>query len=293
VTALHELISPIPDPWRRWLTLRRVRRWWRAVRFERRHNAAVPANAPAVSFYPMRVEPAAAIAHVLPRLGMRIVPFGSPAALTFAWETGTWLAPEDEARLPAGAINRSCRDISKTTVDALWAEASGYSIAVDPLKWRGPLVVKPVVNGVRGGRIVSGPLAQRHPGVVYQQLVDCRVEGRIHTLRPVIFGGRILLVYEKWRAADDWFSGVEEVGVKSAGDVLSEAEQGQLLRFAEAIGLDYGELDVVRDNASRRIFVVDANRTPIRPRGLKAVDEDRAFGPLAQSLTSHINAKAG
>ena len=50
------------------------------------------------------------------------------------------------------------------------------------------------------------------------------------------------------------------------------------------IGLDYGELDVLRDDASGLVYVVDANRTPIRPRGLARADEDAAFGPLAEGL---------
>jgi hypothetical protein len=278
----------MPEPWRRWLTLRRARRWAQAVDFARRHNRTLPVDAPALSFYPMRLGPTAGLAHALPRLGARIARFGAPAALTVAWETGTWLPPRAAHRLPPGAINRRCSDISKTTVDRLWAEAAGYSISLDPLAWDGPLVVKPDVNGVRGGRIVTGPLAARRPRFVYQHLVDCRVDGRVHTLRPVVFDGRLLVVYEKWRAAADWFSGREEVAVRRPDDVLSAAEQVQLLRFAEALGLDYGELDVLRDSASGLIYTVDANRTPIRPRGLQESDEDAAFGPLAEALAGRI-----
>lgn len=270
------------------MTVRRVRRWLRAVRFERRHNRTLPADARAVSFYPMRVEPAAAIAHVLPRLGVRIAALGSPAALTFAWETGTWLPAWAEQRLPAGAINQRCRDISKTNVDSLWAKIAGSSISVDPLTWEGPLVVKPDRNGVRGGRVVAGPLARRRPRHVYQRVVDCVIDGRVHTIRPMIFGGRILAVYEKWRAGGDWFSGPEEVLVRTADDLLSVAEQLLLLRFAKNLGLDYGELDVLRDEGSGLLYVVDANRTPIRPRGLQRHDEDAAFGPLAEALLERI-----
>jgi hypothetical protein len=83
------------------------------------------------------------------------------------------------------------------------------------------------------------------------------------------------------------------VAVRRPDDVLSASEQEQLLHFAEAIGLDYGELDVVRDNASGLIYAVDANRTPIRPRGLQRRDEDAAFGPLAEALASGIARHGG
>jgi hypothetical protein len=274
------------------VTLRRARRWLRAVRFERRHNRGLPANASTVSFHPMRIEPAAALAHAMAFCGARIVPFARAADLVVAWETGTWLPASAAARLPESALNRRCTDISKTTVDRTWAQVAGYSISVDPLTWHGPLVVKPEVNGVRGGRIVEGPLAGRQPGHVYQRLIDCLVDGRVRTIRPMIFEGRLLAVYEKWRARNDRFIGPEEVAVRSADELLSADEQRQLLGFAAALGMDYGELDVLRDQESGLLYVVDANRTPIRPRGLKAKDETAAFGPLAEALAERISRTA-
>ena len=236
----------------------------------------------------MRLEPSAAMAHALTRVGARIVGFGAPADMVVAWETGTWLPARAAERLPGSALNRGCTDISKMTVDRLWTHFAGYSISVDPLTWQGPLVVKPDVNGVRGGRIMAGPLISRRAGRVYQRLIDCVVNGRVGTIRPMVFGGRILAVYEKWRADGDRFSGPEEVVVRAADELLSSAEQRQLLQFAAALGMDYGELDVLRDQESRLIYVVDANRTPIKPRGLKAEDEDAAFGPLAEALAERI-----
>jgi hypothetical protein len=241
----------------------------------------------------MRIGPTAALAHVLTRLGVRIADFGTPVELVIAWETGTWLPARAVERLPPSALNRRCSDISKTTVDRCWSEVSGHSVSVDPLTWNGPLVVKPVVNGVRGGRILDGPLAARRMRMVYQRLVDCRLDGRVHTLRPIVFEGRMLVVYEKWRAAADWFSGPEEVVVRQPDDVLSRAEQEQLLRFVEALGMDYGELDVVRDNATGLIYAIDANRTPITPRGLRQGDMDAAFGPLAEALAGRIERRGG
>jgi hypothetical protein len=232
----------------------------------------------------MRVEPAAALAYVLPRIGARVVPFGARADLVFAWHTGTYLSPADAARLPTTAINRACVDISKSTVDTAWAAASSYSISVDPTSFEGQMVVKPEGNGVRGGHIVRGPIADRRAGFVYQMLVDCLIGDRIETTRPMVFGGRLLVVYHKRRAAQDWFAGLEQVAVVAPADCYSSEEVGTLVRFCALIGMDYGELDVVRDSHSRLIYVVDANRTPIKPRGLAVADEDAAFAPLANAL---------
>jgi hypothetical protein len=236
----------------------------------------------------MRVGPNAAIAHVLPRLGARIATPGKPATLAFAWHTGTWLTAADAERLPHDALNRRCLDISKTLIDRTWATIAGYGITVDPLVHTGPLVIKPDLNGVRGGRIVEGPVRKTRRHTVYQRLVDTRRGDRIHTLRPMILGGRVLVVYTKSRAEPNWFAGPEEVGVVTPQSVFTDAEQTALLDFCAGIGLDYGELDVLRDNESGLIFVVDANRTPIRPRGLAKADEDAAFEPLADALRERL-----
>ena len=286
--APRDLLAHIPEPLRRRLTLRHGRRWLRAVAFAERHNRRLPRDAPRASFYPMRLGQEAAIAQVLPRLGLRIGSFGEAAALAFAWHTGTWLSATDAARLADDAINRRCVDISKTTIDRAWADVAGYGIAVEPLTHRGQLVIKPDANGARGGRIVDGPLRGTRPRHVYQRLIDSRRDGRIDTLRPMILGSRVLVVYTKSRAAADWFAGPEKVGVVAPDSVLSAPEQRQLIEFSARIGLDYGELDVLRDNATGLVYVVDANRTPIRPRGLARADEDAAFGPLAEGLRDRL-----
>ncbi len=56
-------------------------------------------------------------------------------ALNFAWDTGTWFSRGRAQRLLEGTINGRCLDISKTTVDRVWGEVAGYSIAIDPLSF--------------------------------------------------------------------------------------------------------------------------------------------------------------
>jgi hypothetical protein len=109
----------------------------------------------------------------------------------------------------------------------------------------------------------------------------------------MIFRGRVLVVYEKWRAAPDWFAGKEQVAVRAPSECYSPDEIDAVIAFCARIGMDYGELDVVRDADSGLIYVVDANRTPIRPRGLAVSDEDAAFEPLAQALQAVLPVRAG
>jgi hypothetical protein len=282
--SARDAFERIPDPYRGWIGGRRARRWVRAVRFARGHNATLPPDAPRVSFFPMRLEPTAALAHVLPRLGIRIAPFPGEADLTVAWHTGTWIDDRDVRRLPDDALNRRCVDISKATVDKLWADAAGYSIAVDPGSWRGPLVVKPLANAVRGGRIVDGPLPSSRADVVYERLVDSREGERIHSTRAIVACGEIIVAYDRWRPTPNWFAGPEETTPAAAEDLYSADERATLVRFAQLIGLDFGEIDVIRDNDSGLIYGVDANRTPVRPRSLPAQYDDAVFGPMSAAF---------
>jgi hypothetical protein len=281
----NRLFRAIPDPWRGWIGLRRLRRWLRATSFASRQNGGLPATAPTFNFYPMRPEPNTSIAYVIRRLGARIAFAPSDTGLNVAWDTGTWFSRRARQPLPATALNVRCVDISKSTVDRIWADVAGYSIAVDPLTTTGPMVVKPDQNGTRGGRVVQGPLARRAAGTVYQRVVDTRVGDRVLQIRPVILRGEIVLVYEKWRPYPRLFQGPELTVPKSVADFFSDAEAELLLRFAEQIGLDYGELDVVRDGPDGLIYVVDANRTPVRPKGLPVDSEDEAFGPQAEAFS--------
>lgn len=53
--------------------------------------------------------------------------------------------------------------------------------------------------------------------------------------------------------------------MQPADAILTRDEQTGLVAFAEAMGMQFGELDVLRDKSDGRIYVVDANRTPAGP----------------------------
>jgi hypothetical protein len=274
----------VPDPWRGWIGLRRGRRWLQALVLARSHNRAVPDGAPTINFYPMRPGPNATIATVLARLPARIGHSRSGGALRFAWDTGTTSPSSSLQNLAADAINRRCLDISKGHVDRTWAQVAGYSISVDPLTTHGPIVEKPEQNGRHAGRVVEGPLTRRAPGMVYQRLVESLTEdGRIVQLRVVVIGSQIVFVYGKWRPYGHWFKGTDLTLPQPTEEMLSADEQSLVLRFSSAMGIEYGELDALRDRDGR-LYVVDANRTPVLPKGLPREAADEAFGLQAEAL---------
>ena len=46
---------------------------------------------------------------------------------------------------------------------------------------------------------------------------------------------------------------------------MSSDEQAKVLELARAIGLDYGEMDGLRDRSTGKFYVVDINKTPFGP----------------------------
>lgn len=232
----------------------------------------------------MRPQPVMPLYRIMERLGLRVGFSPRADQPTIAWETGTWLTPRQAAPLPANAINLRCRDISKSRVAEVWGQVAGYPLALDPLTTTGPLVEKPEENARHGGRILTGPLARRRNGYSYQRLVDCRIDGQIHQLRIVVTGPHLALAYEKWRPEPEWFSGTR-ISIPHAPDELFSAdEQALLLRFAAAMSLEYGELDVLRDEPTGLIYVVDANRTPTRPISLPEEVHDSVYNTQAKAF---------
>jgi len=80
-----------------------------------------------------------------------------------------------------------------------------------------------------------------------------------------------------------------QVFVCEVGKLLKPDEVERLLQFCEAIGLDYGELAVLRDNGDGRIYVVDVNNTPDGPpNDLPDADAEVALQRMADAFTEEF-----
>ncbi len=167
-------------------------------------------------------------------------------------------------------------NVSKSRVDAAWEEVSGCTIQVDPTTNSGRMVVKPEENGAHGGRVVVGP-APRRRGFVYQKFVATRSDGRLLGARAVIIGREMPAVLDFWTAESDMFVGPSHCVARTAGELYTATERDQILQFAERLGLEFGELEVVRDDASGLIYVIDANRTSLKPDLLSRADLRRSY----------------
>jgi hypothetical protein len=165
------------------------------------------------------------------------------------------------------AINARCGDIRKSRVMRVTEEVFGYGYGVDPLAHDGLMAVKSEHNGLRDGRVVDGPLPpdELDGSTVYQRLIDTRIDGgEVEDFRVCIVGREIPYVLRKRRPEHLRFAAAH-TEVRRVSGAFSEEEEERIIAFASRFGLDVGELDIARDRVDGRIYVLDANNTPISP----------------------------
>jgi hypothetical protein len=77
--------------------------------------------------------------------------------------------------------------------------------------------------------------------------------------------------------------------VKKVEEVFSEEEVGLIQKFSKSIGLDCGDLDILRDNASQKIYIVDANPTTWGPpKGLSKENQQKTLQILSDLFEKHF-----
>jgi len=172
------------------------------------------------------------------------------------------------ATVPDKAINYGCRDISKAHVSRVFDLVFGYHLSVNPTEYSGKMVEKADENAAHDGKVLNGPIPHlQGDGRVYQILIDNSDDnGFITDIRVPVIGNKLPLVYLKKRPIEERFSNANRsVTVAETADVFAPHEISAIRGFSRAMGMDYGELDVLRDRSSGLIYIVDANKTPLGP----------------------------
>lgn len=250
----------------------------------------------AVLFYPFQPHPFSAIYKICHQAGFHMCyRYDSDWDVGIHWDTATQREALSEEILSSGrrVLNAACLDVGKIRLSAIFADVFGYPLALDPTRHRGPCVRKSCENATHDGVILDCPIPEAWPGFVYQRLVHNEVSSEAaEDLRvPYICGG-IPFVYRKMRPISDRFSNLNlDVSCCPADEAFSESERERIAKFCRILGMDYGELDILRDKLDGRIYIVDANPTPWGPPNhIRAAD--RAFaiqamtGALERSLTA-------
>jgi len=187
--------------------------------------------------------------------------------------------------------NSRCADISKAHTDAIHATVFGYALTIDPLTYTGTAVAKSDANAKHDGRIITCPVPQVDPETVYQTVIDNTVDERfVVDYRVPVICGTIPLAYAKYKRHNVRFTNeVDHARLLRPEEFFSKNELNLLIRFADAMGADFCELDVLRNKGNGLIYVVDLNKTPYGPpAGLSPAESKQAIRQLAQTFLQAI-----
>jgi hypothetical protein len=199
--------------------------------------------------------------------------------LAVNWEDATWRTADEtlkELGGRCGCLNIRCTDISKTRVHAAFKKVFGYSLSVDPLTHQGACVEKSDINAAHDGRVIECPVDQRAENHVYERVVNNQAGDRyVEDIRTVIMKDTVPLVYLKYRFAANRFRNYRKAVTVRAGDVFSAGERERIIAFSREMGLDLGELDILRDRGDGRLYIIDVNPTPAGPPGYMPAREYR------------------
>ena len=163
-------------------------------------------------------------------------------------------------------VNQGCNDISKMKVEDVFRDVFGYGTFVDPETYSGLCVVKSNDNAMHDGEAVECPTAATRSDVVYQRIINNTLEEEVLDIRVPIIRGEIPFVYLKYRSLRYRFSNMNtRVNMGSVDSFFNANEVTKIKQFAEKLGLDFGELDILRDVDDGNIYIVDVNNTPCGP----------------------------
>lgn len=204
----------------------------------------------------------ATMCRILKLRGIRLVSGATGDRPLVSWDDTTVVTTP----APPGALNARCRDIRKSNVQRAFREAFGYDCVVDPLTYRGLIVEKSDANATHDGVLLAGPLAAVRPGKVYQRFLDNPVGAMVEEYRIPVVLGTIPQVYVCRKPPIFRFVIIAaRARLARTSSILSAAEIAGITLFCGILGLDFGELDAIRDPADGRLYVIDANKTPTGP----------------------------
>ena len=165
-------------------------------------------------------------------------------------------------------INKNCIDISKSRVDRIFKEVFGYSLIVNPLEDNHLILEKSEENAKHDGKMIQSPI---HPHLIDQRKVYQKVINNIYNdfaidYRVVWVKDEIALTYVKYALKKDRFKS-KTVYSKTVpvSKLFTKSEITLIKSFCKKFQLDFGELDILRDRQTKKIYIVDVNKTAWGP----------------------------
>lgn len=190
-------------------------------------------------------------------------------------------------------LNQELKDISKKKVAIINKDVFGYDLDVDPLKYTGKVVKKSDLNGLHDGVIIECPIAfsDYDKNYVYNVCVN-NVNNKNEAVdyRVIYMNGIIDIFYEKTRPLNSRFNTHKSTSkIRKTKSEFSDEEISNMTSFCKQIGADYGEMDVLRDRTTGKLYIVDFAKTPFGPLyGFTTKDRLKAIEEITVAFINNI-----
>ena len=183
-------------------------------------------------------------------------------------------------------INADCNDISKKKVEQIFKNVFKYSTLIDPTIYKGKCVKKSNLNAKHDGQIINCPIESPESDSVYQKLINNEnIDWGIYDIRVPIINQAIPFVLIKCKAKIKRFkdcfitSFIQETHV-----IFNNRELDNIIKFCKELGLEYGEIDILRDSNDKNIYIIDANNTPWWCPSITQTESNYALSRLASTF---------
>ena len=157
----------------------------------------------------------------------------------------------------------------KRIFDAVFKEVFGYSAVINPSTFYGDCLKKSDSNAMDAEMIIRCPIKTMEEGSIYQRLINNIVDGNLaQEIAVPFFAGSIPFAYLKYKLLDNRFGNCNlRIEITKFEKLVLQEEKEKIIIFCKKIGLDYGELEMIRDIDDKRLYIIDVNSTPIGPNG--------------------------
>jgi hypothetical protein len=266
-----------------------------------------------VLVYPHKLAPGQKLQIYLSKLGIEWTNDWRDEDIThaFHWDYKNSNELSEEMRIVEARgvhiINGRCNNVKKDHLDYEFERVFGYSIMVDPTTHRGTCIKKSTQQAVHNGKFVQCPIkpheydsrviksvsGETHRRL-YQKLIDTRFEmDKLREVRVPIIGSTIPTLFIKELGVKSTFHPYEEnyykvYTARNFDEWLSMSEVDKLFELSRNLGLEFGELDVLRDNSTGLIYVVDVNNIPMGSLFNKLDDREQIITYMSNVLKSEL-----
>ena len=171
--------------------------------------------------------------------------------------------PKDETLIELSkkykVYNFNCNNTRKSHVAKIHKKVFGYNADVDK-NYKGEILRKSELQYMRNEKIVDKAIKERD--YHYMKYFNTYKNGYYNTYRVPYFNGDIPCVVNVKRKDPFYRKSRTKIVIKPKTYWFHPDEIRLIKKFCRHMGLDYGELDIVRNPEDNRIYIIDVNDKP-------------------------------